>query len=58
MLKNWLIEVKTSNDGLRTKVSELEKKMDELQECSNSSKVANKLKPSQEVRVSVHFVPV
>ena len=53
LLKQILMEVKSSNEMLSQKVSELEKKVCELQDDTPIPKKRKKLSPSREVRVSM-----
>ena len=56
LLKQILMEVKSSNQMLSQKVSELEKKVCELQEDTPIPRKKKKLSPSREVRVSMHIL--
>jgi len=51
MLKEILNEVRASNK----KVSDLEKKLQDLEEAECSGKIKRKIAPSPEVRVSTHL---
>ena len=47
-------EVKTTNDTLKKKVADLEKKVDELRDEHTSASQTNAIKPSREVRVCIY----
>ena len=56
LLKQILKEVKSSNQMLSQKVSQLEEKVCELQDYTPAPKKKKKLSPSREVRVSMHVL--